>query len=286
LLYLEPQKMKENLSHIKALILALLFTLQIFEGKAQSFDIGGFGGLGFSRGDVGKTMRISSKDLSFGGFLRYNFRNKRYAFRTHLIIGSISNADSLSNLDYKKERNLSFKTNIQEFGAILEFNFKDYESGTLDWMTPYIFSGFVIYRFNPTAELNGNTYDLQPLRTEGQGTSSNSETPYKLIKFGIPLGMGYKISIGKFAAVSFEGGLRISFSDYLDDASGVYADPNVLRNEVGPISAAFADRSISTGDKTNFQRADRYTNDIYGFIGFTVVLHLDFKKKDNCYFQE
>jgi hypothetical protein len=277
--------MRLNTTHTKGLLLAFLFSLLITHVNAQSVEIGGFSGLGFYRGDVGKTTHISAKDISFGGFLRYNFLNKRYAFRTHLIIGSFSNADSLSDLDYKKERNLSFKTNVQEFGALLEFNFKEYQAGTKDWMTPYIFSGFVIYRFNPTAELNGESYDLQPLRTEGQGTSFSSESPYKLVKFGIPLGMGYKISIGKFAAVSVEGGLRISFSDYLDDASGVYADRNVLVSEVSPISAAFADRSTTAGDKTNFQRADKHTNDIYGFIGLTVVLHLDFKKKDNCYFQ-
>ncbi len=271
-------------TNILGLFLVLL-GCNVGQLHAQSVEIGGFGGLGWYKGDVGKAFHISTNDLAFGGFMRYNFFNKRYAFRAHLIVGSFSNADSLAPEPYKQERNLSFKTNVQEIGVVIEFNFQEYKSGTEDWYTPYIFSGLVVYRFNPTANLGGRIYDLQPLHTEGQGTSINNQAPYKLLKVGIPIGIGYKISIGKFAAISVEGGFRISRSDYLDDASTNYTDVSVLANEVSPIAAALADRSTSSGDKTAYQRADPYTDDIYGFVGMTVVLHLDFKKRDNCYFR-
>lgn len=285
--YICPLKMKALFPYrIFGLLLITAFLCSAPRLSAQSVEIGGFGGFGWYRGDVGKTNHLSTSDVTFGGFLRYNLANNRYALRTHVLIGSFSNADSLSDLDYKRERNLSFKTNVQEIGALLEFNFQEYQSGTNKWMSPYIFTGLVLFRFNPTAELNGTSYDLQPLRTEGQGLTGSQQAPYKLVRLGIPLGMGYKVSIGKFAAIAVEGGFRISFTDYLDDASGNYADRTLLQTNIGTEAAALSDRSLTNTEKTGYQRANPNTNDIYGFVGMTVVLHLDFKKKDNCYFAE
>lgn len=271
---------------LKLTCVLALFGAFTFMAQGQNLEFGGFAGLGYYKGDIGKTFYLSTQDFSFGGFARYNFMNRRFALRGQAVVGSFSNDDALADEAYKQERNLSFKTFVQEASVLLEFNFQEYKTGSKWWYSPYIFTGLAVYRFNPTAEYNGQRYDLQPLRTEGQGTSAKpGSEPYKLVKIGIPLGMGYKISIGKFAALGIEGGFRLSFSDYLDDASGSYADASILASEVGPESAALSDRSLSAGDKTNYQRADANTKDIYGFVGMTLVLNLDFNKKENCYFQ-
>jgi hypothetical protein len=40
------------------------------------------------------------------------------------------------------------------------------------FITPFLFGGIAVFKFNPTTEAaDGNTYELQPLGTEGQGTT-------------------------------------------------------------------------------------------------------------------
>ena len=82
-------------------------------------------------------------------------------------------SDDIIRLD----RGLHFRTQIQELSSQIEFNFLPFETGSVlyNW-SPYIFSGISIYNFNPQAEnSNGQWVDLQPLGTEGQGTTAYPE---------------------------------------------------------------------------------------------------------------
>jgi hypothetical protein len=99
-------------------------------------------------------------------------------------------------------------------------------------VNPYAFAGIGVTYFNPKAELDGTWYALQPLETEG--LSYSRFTP--VINFGL----GVTFMVNPFFNISVDGGYRLAFTDYLDDASGPgYRD---LATFTDPIAEALSDR--------------------------------------------
>lgn len=138
-------------------------------------------------------------------------------------------------------RNLNFKTFIQEFDLIAEYNFRDLYDRKV---TPYVFGGVGVFKFSPytTDALYGKVY-LSSLGTEGQGLPQYPDrTLYKTTQFNVPMGGGLKYALSNDVQVGVEYGLRILFTDYLDDVSTTYADQNILRNARGPVAVALAFR--------------------------------------------
>jgi hypothetical protein len=84
----------------------------------------------------------------------------------------------------------------------------------------------------PEAEIDGQWVPLQPLGTEGQGTTSWGEAygveSYATSGVSVPIGFGFKSNIGAFTAITFDWGVRKTWTDHLDDVSGLYADRAVL----------------------------------------------------------
>ena len=255
--------MKIKLLTIK--ILTLLFWGSAF---GQYSEIGFFAGGSHFVGDVGNYGLYLPQGYAIGGFYKYVL-NDRWAFRAQVNYGYIANADSLSNMDYRVNRNLHFKSNILEGSIMAEFNFLKYKPGTRYDHTPYLLGGFGIFSFNPKASYNGTDYELQPLRTEGQGLGGPDNT-YALSTSFFVFGMGYKFSVGKFTSIGIETTIRRTKTDYLDDVSGAYFNPDVLEEKVGAVSAALSDRSIGGGDKENMYRGNPSNRDWYIFTGVTL----------------
>ena len=65
--------------------------------------------------------------------------------------------------------------------------------------------------------------------------------------------------------------MRRTFTDYLDDVSGLYVDAGTLTEENGPLSQVMADRSLTPlgpdGTNTNIQRGENNREDWYIFTG-------------------
>lgn len=167
-----------------------------------------------------------------------------------------------------KARNLNFKTYIQEGNLLLEYNlFNLYEKK----LTPYIFSGFGLFRFSPytTDSLNKKVY-LVSLHTEGQGFPEYPDRKvYKRTQFNIPIGGGLKYAISDDVQFGFEYGLRILFTDYLDDISKTYVDENILRTRAGQTAVDLSYRAdeLKNGSKNypkegTFRGSSRI-NDLY-----------------------
>ena len=94
---------------------------------------------------------------------------------------------------------------------------------------------------------NNEWVDLQPLGTEGQFSDQYPEKePYSLTQFTVPLGIGFKLSMGEKLSIIAEYGIRKTFTDYLDDVGGTYANPIHLLSDPnnGQIAASFSDRSL------------------------------------------
>jgi opacity protein-like surface antigen len=197
--------------------------------NAQSWEVGGALGASNYHGDL--AYNISPKETHFSGgiFINYNF-NEYWSYRPTLSYLKISGADSNFN-DYQL-RNLSFRNNMYEFSNALEFNFHPFSSRDIHTKaTFYATAGVSIFMHKPEAYLDGEWYDLSSLATENQD--------YSLIHFAIPLGGGIKYAVTDNLILGFETAWRRTFTDYLDDVSGVYSD---IENADGSINK-LVDRS-------------------------------------------
>jgi hypothetical protein len=102
----------------------------------------------------------------------------------------------------------------------------------------YVFSGIGGFFFNPQAKINNRWTNLHPLKTEGQGFEGGAD-PYRRVNVSIPFGIGFKVGIGQFWRVGMEFTYHMTFTDYIDDVSTNYYNPNVLAQQIGP-DAAYA----------------------------------------------
>lgn len=253
--------------------------------NCQSYvDVGFQVGLANYSGDLSPSNVgpiIAQSNVTFGGFLKYNM-NPRFSTRLSAVYANISGSDALSGNDQMKLRNLSFESDIYELAAILEFNIFEYcviegESR----FSPTAFVGFGAFKFDPKTEYNGTTIRLQPLGTEGQGTSAApNNAKYNLVQLNIPFGGGVKFKAGENITIFSELSWRWTFTDYLDDVSTIYADPDILLSESGDLAVKLSNRTgeflgqegyVSNGPK----RGGPDVNDYYftGTVGISFALH-------------
>jgi hypothetical protein len=253
------------------MVLAMLIQISSY----AQLQLGIFGGVANYHGDIVDKLYQSPKPaigLTFG----YQI-NSRINVRAGLTFAKVAGADSLSSQQDLKLRNLNFQSPVSEFSVVGEFNTFDLD--VKRW-TPYIFAGVAFFRFNPyTLDRNGNKVFLQPLGTEGQGLAGYPQSDlYGLTQFAIPFGGGIKFNLSEKFRLGLEVGLRKTFTDYLDDVSGNYADLNDLLLQRGDRSADLAYRGdeIPGGDpiypEKGATRGSAKYKDYYYFSG----LHLTY----------
>jgi hypothetical protein len=249
----------------------------------HSHDIGIFLGGSYYIGDLNPAKHFFMTQPALGVFYRFNM-NYRVAFRGGFNFGSLLGDDSQTDNPDQLERNLNFKTRVEELYTIAEFNFWEYRIGHTSYtFAPYIFAGLAGFHFNPMANIGNQWVDLQPLSTEGQKTSLSNQKPYKLYQMSIPFGIGFKLNLSNYIGLSFEWGPRKTFTDYLDDVSGKYVDPIKLAKEKGGMAAVLSNRSKNPGDVLNDvgkMRGNPNTKDWYFFYGLTISFKLKQKPKE------
>ena len=270
-------------TYMKKLGIIASFVFLCVNANAQYAELGFTLGTSYYIGDLNPYTHYPKNTHIAGGVVfRYSF-NKRYTMKLNLLYGQLEASDANSSSEVQLQRNLSFRSSLLEFGATLEVNFFEYEIGDdKHWITPYMFAGLAYYRFNPQAKIDDSWFDLQPLGTEGQGTSARPGSEfYSLNQVSIPFGIGLKVSPSDRIGLAIEWGYRRTYTDYLDDVSGTYVDSDVLAFENGPLSAELADRSISPDgeplDNTNAQRGDSNTRDWYIYSGVMLTYKLGSK---------
>ncbi|MEO8860115.1 MAG: DUF6089 family protein [Ginsengibacter sp.] len=218
--------------------------------------------------------RISLKQLrpavSFN--LKYNsgdFIN----VRAGLSYGRVGADDKNSKDPGLRSRNLNFKTDIIELNVIAEVNLFDPENYTA---YPYAFGGIGVYHFNPFTYDNNNkkTY-LRPLSTEGEGLSQFvGRKKYALTQLCIPVGFGWKFTVKEKWDISYEMGVRILFTDYLDDVSNSYVDLDVLAAVKGLKSAELSYRGAAPILYGRNIRGNPAIKDFYYFSGIKITTNL------------
>ena len=248
-----------------------------------SHDVGVFLGGAYYMGDL-NSKHFFMTQPGVGLFYRFNY-NYRLGFRGGFNFGSVMADDAQTDNPDQLERNINFKSKIQEFYAQAEFNFWEYRVGHTDFIfAPYIFAGLAVLRFEPLANYQNQWIELHGLSTEGQKTSQNpTKKQYKLYQPTIPFGVGFKLSVSKMITLGFEWGPRKTFTDYLDDVSGKYVDPVQLGREKGAIAAALSNPSKDAADYTSNigkMRGNPNTKDWYIFYGFVISFKLPAKPKE------
>lgn len=201
---------------------------------------------------------------------RFNF-SRSSAFRTGLYYGRIMGSDEFTGQPQRNYRNLSFTSNIFEFSLLYEFflvrskskpSYMKSSRAILNhnWDV-YMFFGGAIFRHNPKRD----GVALQPLGTEGQGLPGAPD-PYSLTQFSVPLGMGASYHVTPNIAVDVQVNYRVTFTDYLDDASTFYYNRQELEAAKGADILTYADPSSGENPGWTAEGAIRgnpETNDTY-----------------------
>ncbi len=206
-------------------------------------------------GDIGGaelTRRTSILDIhlketkpSFGIYSRYKLK-KQWALQGGFNYVKLEDYDANSDNPARKARNLNFRNNIFELSSRIEWSFyvnnhlrnKGYYSKKLN---TYLFLGLGGFYHKPQGQITSNGvtlyegrwFDLRPWKTEGQ------KTEYSKLSVSIPMGLGFYITTYTYWRFGWEINYRYTFTDYIDDISGFYANPQLL----DPLAAEFASQT-------------------------------------------
>ncbi len=296
-----------------ALLLQVAVSAQYFSGKKDVWKNRRHSltlGLGFSNflGELGGRDQIGSDfiyDLewsetrpSLQAAYRYQLGSRFYA-KGQFAFAIVGGNDALTKEIFRRNRNLNFRSTLFELSAHIEFDVVQFGQNNQRYnalkrdrhnSSIYLTLGIGAVRFNPKGNLSGTYYELKPLATEGQGLPDGPEE-YSLISLVLPMGVGYRFEINSDWTVGLEIVHRVTFTDYMDDASTIYYDNEIIRQTNGELAAYFADPSLGyyvdedTGDRvplnstfTGAQRGDPADNDAYFTVMFTGTYVLPYKR--------
>lgn len=256
--------MSKSFSLINILLIISFMWFYLPSSKAQDLEVGLFGGGAYYLGDINPGKQFSEVQPAFGLIARYN-ANTRWTYRVSITTAEVTAQDAV--VKFNEARGLAFKTKINDFAAIAEFNFFDYFTGSKrDYVTPYIFGGISIFHFTPRA-IDSTGADLHAIGTEGQYLEGGPKI-YNKVSFSIPFGIGVKYSLGKRVGLAVEWRMQKAFTDYIDDVSTNYAD--------------VPGSDPTANFKPDMQRGDKTTNDWFSFAGFTLTYKFNLIGKQKC----
>jgi|APGre2960657404_1045060.scaffolds.fasta_scaffold01685_3 hypothetical protein len=258
---------------LRILILTLLVSQIAYSQQANFWSRSELGinfGQMYYIGELNPYIPFYKSQNAFGAMYRLN-RNARMSYRFNYLYGSLAAYDSDSKITQHVNRNLNFKSNIHEISGGVEFYFKSYQLGNDRYRETFYFLAQVgMFYMNPKTEYNGEWVALQPLGTEGQ-TGKKRYNNYQLC---IPIGMGYKFSIGKIMAFNIDLSIRKTFTDYIDDiGANIYATEDAFVNhDESELSYALSNRTLD-GSRTE-RRGNKSTRDWYVYGGASITIKL------------
>lgn len=221
-------------------IIICLFFSQL--GQSQIYEIGVFAGGSNLIGDVGSTKYISPNKPAFGGIFKWN-RSPRHSFRFSAIYTTLEAIDGKSDDPRRIERGYTYSNNsFLELSAGMEFTFFEFNLHYGESIsTPYLYTGI-------TAAHHDNYYFNNGMQIS-EDTSSWA--------YGIPMAVGFKMTLNRKFILALEIGARYTFSDELD---GSVPDAKELQ--------------------PNFSFGNLNNNDWYMFTGMTLTYTFG---RNSCY---
>ena len=211
---------------------SLIFLLFLggFSVNAQYQEVGlGFGGLTYT-GDITRYYEIKDNSPGIYGLFRRNV-SEAISLRANVLGGKIRGNERYIPDAFSERRSHSFNINIIETSFLMEYNFLDFrDDKALFDGSPFLFVGVGGMYFWGHEEANGNYNDFQLV---------------------LPFGGGYKHQFSPNFILGIEFGVRKTFTDYLDNLSGIPEDQ----------TQAF---------KGNFEHGNKYNTDWYYFLGISI----------------
>lgn len=307
--YLKPILHLRRMQSVKNKIAFLAVIMGTLSAQAQNtplsigMSLGGSNYLGEIGGKFDPRASLLDADIittspAIGGFLRYA-ANDYVRVSGEINYVHIRQSDSNAEDPARQARNLNFRNRMVEFGFRTDFTLFNLGQSSYprNFARPgkmsfkaFAFTGVYGVLHNPQAQITNDPsnewedrwYDLRPLRTEGQVEE------YASFIAAIPVGIGFEFGLGQGWILGVEGSWRATFTDYLDDLSGMYANPEYLSPLAEAISSQTSTEVIaainnpesgSVGNHTYSDggtfRGNPETNDSYGTIQFTFSRVID-----------
>lgn len=154
------------------------------------------------------------------------------------------------------QNNLSFKTFNPDINLGLQADLFAYNRQAP--INPYLFGGVGVTYLSPKAKLNGTWYSLPELTTEG--------VKYKRMPLVFTAGIGVSVKTTQRLSLGLELCNNFVKSDYLDDVSTVYPNPDQLPSD---IARALSDRAPEIGEplrQPGWNRGSAKSKDSYLFF--------------------
>jgi hypothetical protein len=198
-------------------------------------DIGGRKGLG---GRFVKDINTGTTQFNGGAYFSATYK-EAVSLTVQGTFGKVYAYDSIlepvKSTTPRYNRNLSFSSKINEYSIVAEFyplfifvNWESREDYPPDF-SPYLLAGVGFLSFSPQTVIDGRTVDLQPLHTEGQGFSEYpNRKNYELKQTTYPIGIGLKWGFSNNFNARAEFIYRFMSTDYLDDLSTKYINPDIF----------------------------------------------------------
>lgn len=202
--------------------------------------------------------------------------------------GNARKATYISDDYYQRYvRNLEVRTNMWEANLMFEFNPRRLNIGprtARGRFNPYLLAGFGYFHFNPQGILPSRTGTQQPkwvnlkdLHLEGDGWGAGYPEEINYWQMEVPLGIGVRWSLGEKLDLGLEYIYHYCFTDYLDNVSTNYVDPNQFDTHLDPDKAQVAremyDKSWQITNYANRSvgdvRGNKSVNDAYSVINIT-----------------
>ncbi|PSL32574.1 outer membrane beta-barrel protein [Dyadobacter jiangsuensis] len=154
------------------------------------------------------------------------------------------------------QNNLSFKTFNPDINLGLQADLFAYNRQAP--INPYLFGGVGFTYLSPKAKLGGTWYSLPELTTEG--------VKYKRMPLVLTAGIGVSVKTTEKLSLGLELCNNFVNSDYLDDVSTVYPNPDQLPSD---IARALSDRAPEIGEpqrQPGWNRGSAKSKDSYLFL--------------------
>jgi len=251
------------------LVLGFVVSLEA-QYENRGWELGGRAGVSYYFGDHNTDFDLTKPGAILGVGARYNINN-RLALSFMFNGSRIYYRDEFSDNLFQQARNLSFRTDMLEWAARFEFNFLEYIHGDLDYgVTPYLHGGLGVFYYRPTAEYEGERYNLRSLGTEGQVPGEE----YFFLATSFIYGAGLKIDFNYRWSMQIDLSARLLGTDFLDDVSGTFPGEREIRDlrtvDVD-VAVALSDRSIPSDQfpqigEPGRQRGNGRNNDSFAHL--------------------
>tara|TARA_B110001450_G_scaffold38242_1_gene34073 strand:+ start:5564 stop:6262 length:699 start_codon:yes stop_codon:yes gene_type:complete len=204
------------------LVIIILFSSYFSFGQIHEFGL--FLGGSNAIADVGSGVYVKPNNIAIGGIYKWN-RSARHSYRVSMIYSSITGDDSKSSESRRKKRDFSFKNEVKEITAGMEFTFwnfdlHDQHSYAIK-TTPYLFTGLSYFN-----------YDALALNSDSIIEEYNSHS-----SLAIPMIFGVKSAITKQLILAVEIGARYTFTDDLDGSNPVKEKESIESLKFGNINS-------------------------------------------------